>query len=120
MRVNYAQGVAISGCQVRISDCAQSNLHNNLKSGPSADHFHGRKLLKGDLSRAAEADPTAAMERNPTSDNVIKRPGDNVIAVTLADGSASQVDVVKLTWAAWVAIALFTALALGAWQWWSG
>ena len=69
------------------------------------DHFHGRKLLKGGLSRAADADPTAAIARNPDNDNV---------------DLASQVDVVKMTWAAWVFIALFTTLALGAWQWLSG
>ena len=48
---------------------------------------------------------TAAIARNPDNDNV---------------DLASQVDVVKMTWAAWVFIALFTTLALGAWQWLSG
>jgi hypothetical protein len=56
------KGVSVPRNQVRISDCAQSNLHTNLKSGPSASP----QALQTPFPRTADTRrSTAPMPRAP-------------------------------------------------------
>ena len=57
--------------QVRISDCAQSNLHNNLNSGPPAGvcSVLGGVLSEPDRSECFLARPKSSIQHVPTPSN---------------------------------------------------
>jgi hypothetical protein len=42
----FALGNLVADCQVRISDCVQSNLHTNLESGPLTARRRGRSCAR--------------------------------------------------------------------------